>query len=260
MSVSKLEKGKNGNFICPVCGKDLEHLPGGQVRLVNGKADYDNVKPKQVCRSCGKFYRELLNTGYYDVFPLTEDVLAALDGKDKPQEDFAAARPKSNNNPVVSLTIGDEGKYVCPRCNQPLLFCEGGAVRIVDGKVDYENVKPRYVCKLCGVFYRELLKSGLYEVFDLDEKKEPLKPVPPKKKRKVKATGDLQPMRLKRDAKGTCPCPRCGADMLYLEPEAVKIVNGKADMRDTVARFRCDECDSLYREIAGTGYFQWSEK
>ena len=48
--------------------------------------------------------------------------------------------------------------------------------------------------------------------------------------------------------------------MRFLEPGAVKIVDGRADMSDTVARFKCDECDSLYRRIATTNYFQWSEK
>ena len=67
-------------------------------------------------------------------------------------------------------------------------------------------------------------------------------------------------MQLKRNAKAYCECPRCGAAMRFLEPGAVQIVDGRADMSDTVARFKCDECDSLYRRIATTNYFQWSEK
>ena len=63
-----------------------------------------------------------------------------------------------------------------------------------------------------------------------------------------------------RDANNQAECPRCGAKMKYLEPETAKIVNGRADFSDTVARFRCDECDSLYRQIASTDYYQWSEK
>ena len=55
-------------------------------------------------------------------------------------------------------------------------------------------------------------------------------------------------------------CSGCGANMEFLGPGAVKIVDGRADMSDTVARFRCNECDSLYRRIATTNYFQWSEK
>ena len=75
-------------------------------------------------------------------------------------------------------------------------------------------------------------------------------------RKQVKKTGDIAPVRLKRDANNQAECPRCGAKMKYLEPETAKIVNGRADFSDTVARFRCDECDSLYRQIASTDYYQ----
>ena len=73
MTVSKLEKRKDDICICPECNGDLVYLPGGQIRVVDGKVDYDNIKPKLVCTKCGKFYRELLHTGYFDVFKATEE-------------------------------------------------------------------------------------------------------------------------------------------------------------------------------------------
>lgn len=73
MTVSKLKKRKDGICICPECNGDLVYLPGGQIRVVAGKVDYDNIKPKLVCTKCGKFYRELLHTGYFDVFKATEE-------------------------------------------------------------------------------------------------------------------------------------------------------------------------------------------
>ena len=73
MTVSKLKKRKDGICICPECNGDLVYLPGGQIRVVAGKVDYDNIKPKFVCTKCGKFYRELLHTGYFDVFKATEE-------------------------------------------------------------------------------------------------------------------------------------------------------------------------------------------
>ena len=156
---------------------------------------------------------------------------------------------------VVSLKKNGEGKFVCPECSGVLEYTEGGQIRVVDGSVDYDNVKPRYVCYSCNRFYRELLTSGFYDVFDLpDENRKPAE------KRKVLKTGDLAPMQLKRDAEGRCECPRCGDNMRYLEAEAVKIVDGHADMSDTVARFACDGCSSIYRRIATTDYYQWSEK
>ena len=48
-------------------------------------------------------------------------------------------------------------------------FVEGGAVRVVDGKVDMENVKPKYECDTCGVFYREVLMSGFYVPFPQED-------------------------------------------------------------------------------------------
>ena len=54
--------------------------------MVDGKVDYDNVNPKYICRKCGKYYRELLNTGYYDVFFLMPEDLAALDKEQAAEE------------------------------------------------------------------------------------------------------------------------------------------------------------------------------
>lgn len=73
MTLSKLNKRKDGIFICPECNGDLVYLPGGQIRIVAGKVDYDNIKPKLVCTKCGEFYRELMYTGYFDVFKATEE-------------------------------------------------------------------------------------------------------------------------------------------------------------------------------------------
>lgn len=163
----------------------------------------------------------------------------------------------------LSKTSG--GAFVCPKCSGDLICLSGGQVRIVDGRVDYDNVKPKYVCLQCGEFYREILNTGYFDIFsaleeDLANAKRIARAKGKKHVKKIKKTGDLVPVQLKRDAKNQAKCPRCGARMRYLEPEAAKIVNGRADFSDTVARFRCDECDSLYRQIASTDYYQWSEK
>lgn len=339
MSVTKLESGSDGSLICPECKGELIYKDGGQVRVVNGRVDYENIKPRYVCFKCKKFYREMLHSGFYDVFDLDEELqkeaqelnksadssetpppaedhpvvhltragnsfacpncgktlrcsegsaIQVVDGKvdyesiknryicddckvyykellnsgmyerfkleeeTTPVEDKPSVK-NEDVNPVVALRKNSSGRYKCPVCDQELEFSDGGQVRVVDGKVDYENVKARYICRRCETFYRELLNSGLYEVFDLEELD-----LSPEKKRVI-GTGDLEPMQLKMDAEGKCACPRCGANMKYLEPEAVKIINGRADMRDTVARFACDECSSIYRRIGPTDYYQWSE-
>lgn len=255
MAVSELKKGPRGAFLCPVCGEDLEFVDGGQVRVVGGVVDYDNVKPKHICRRCDTFYRELLNTGYYDVFPLgPEDKKPVAEVKKEP---VPQTQKDAKANPVVSLKKNHEGDFLCPNCQRALVFSDGGAVRIVNGKVDYENVKPRYICHSCKSFYRELLMSGMYEIFDLPPEEVPAQTKPAAN---IKRTGDLAPMQLKKDAQGRCACPRCGADMRFVEAGAVKVVDGKVDMSDTVAHFECDACVSVYRRIATTDYFQWSEK
>ncbi|MBR4384267.1 MAG: hypothetical protein IKP64_12000, partial [Selenomonadaceae bacterium] len=81
-----------------------------------------------------------------------------------------------------------------------------------------------------------------------------------KKAQKVIATGDIPPTILKREADGKCPCPRCGERMDFVEAGAVQIVNGKPDFSNTMDHFVCAGCNSVFRKIVGTDYFQWSER
>lgn len=156
---------------------------------------------------------------------------------------------------LVSLATNSRGNRVCPECKGDLEYRSGGAVRIVNGMVDHDNTLPKYICFKCNKFYRELLNSGFFDNFELE-------PELRRKSRKhaVMHTGDLPPMQLKKDAGGGCECPRCGDYMRYVEGGAVEIVNGRADMSNTVARFVCDGCSSVFRRIATTAYYQWCEK
>lgn len=146
---------------------------------------------------------------------------------------------------VSKLAKDANGAFLCPQCGGPLRTVEGGTVVIRDGKADLEGVKPRYECGRCRVFYRELLNSGYYDAFDMP---------------KLKAVGDLAPTILRADAEGHAPCPRCGGQLDLVEWTPVKVVDGKADMENISPHFRCASCDSVFRRIATTEYFQWSEK
>ena len=148
---------------------------------------------------------------------------------------------------VKKLEQGTGGIYLCPACGRGLRCVEGGAVRVVDGRVDMENTKPRYECDSCGVFYRELLSSGYFDVFPLEKKK-------------IRATGELQPVKLQKDAQGHAECPRCGGRMEFVEGQPVHLVDGKPDMENVLGHFICRECNSVYRRIVKTDYFQWYEK
>ena len=170
---------------------------------------------------------------------------------------------------VTQLKLNANKKLICPKCNGELRFSEGGAVRVVNGKVDMDATLPRHICDHCGVFYRELLGSGYYDVFDLPKEErqapkapavKPAAPVIPSIKKRIVATKDIPPTILKREADGKCPCPRCGDRMNFVEAGPVQIVNGKPDFSNTIDHFVCPYCRSVFRKIVGTDYFQWSEK
>ena len=154
---------------------------------------------------------------------------------------------------LIKLEMNADKKFICPTCGNEMRFDEGGAVKIKNGKADMDSALPRQICDECGVFYRELLHTGYYDVFDLP-------PEDRQSKKKIISTADIPPTQLKREADGKCPCPRCGERMDFIEGGAVKIVNGKPDFGNTMEHFKCPNCKSVFRKIAGTDYFQWADK
>lgn len=152
----------------------------------------------------------------------------------------------------MDLVKIDTHKKICPKCNGKLRKVEGTSIQIVNGKVDMDATRPRYICDDCGVFYKELLNSGYYNVYDLPENE--------RQKKRVVSTGDIPPQILKREADGKCPCPRCGDRMEFIEAGPVQIVDGKPDFSNTMDHFKCPYCKSVFRKIVGTDFFQWSEK
>ena len=288
MTLRKLEKLDGGDFLCPECGSPLRFEDGGAVGVVRGQLDMENYKPRYICDACNAYYREVMTTGYYDVFELPEDERrqekqegrkkAAASEPEKPTE---KEPPKPLSTSPIELPRTPTGEERCPVCKKPFRFVEGGAVRVVGGKADMENTKAKYECDTCGVFYREVLTSGFYLPYPQEEEdrlppasakdgqaakqgprasakkhkeKETEKPKP-----KIKATGDLAPMILKKDENGQCVCPRCGEKMNYVEGQAVRLVDGKPDMENVWDHFRCESCDSVFRRIVNTDYFQYTE-
>ena len=175
---------------------------------------------------------------------------------------------------LKKLEKQEDGNLICPTCGRTLDFVDGGAVRVVDGHLDMENIKPKYECDTCGVYYREVLQSGYYDAFPLakadsapvlsEHDSAPVKKPVKKKKhhllKKIRSTGELLPVTLQRDRDGHCPCPRCGALMDYVEGQPVRLIDGKPDMENVLDHFICGQCHSVYRRIVNTDYFQWTEK
>ena len=253
-----LPKEPTGKEKCPVCGHAFRFVDGGAVRVVDGKVDMENIKPKYECDTCGVFYREVLSSGFYLPYPQQEEDRIVISAATTTGNSGGAASPAAGRGPIA-LPKEPKGNETCPVCGHRFRFVDGGAVRVVNGKVDMENIKPKYECDTCGVFYREVLTSGFYLPYPQQAEdrenvsREPEKPT-------VLSTGDLAPMMLKRDQNGQCPCPRCGAMMDYVEGEAVHLVDGKPDMEDVWDHFHCKACDSVFRRIVNTDYFQFAEK
>jgi len=153
---------------------------------------------------------------------------------------------------LTKLERNSDKNFVCPTCGNELRRVDG-ELKVSEGKVNMQDSIPRHICDNCGVFYRELLHSGYYDVFDLPDSEKISKP-------KIKPVAEIPPTKLKREADGKCPCPRCGERMDFVEGGAVQIVDGKPDFSNTVEHFHCANCKSIFRKIAGTDYFQYSEK
>jgi rubredoxin len=157
------------------------------------------------------------------------------------------------------------GGYKCPCCGGKLEYHAGDAVRIVNGKVDFKCTWPRYICHHCQLYYREVIKdSGIYDSYQFDDREATAAGVQKLSdnscRRKLIPTGDLESMPLVADSRGHCECPRCGAQMDFIEGGPVKVVDGQPDFSDTYGHFVCPSCKSFFRKIAGTKYYQWCEK
>lgn len=154
---------------------------------------------------------------------------------------------------IYSLKKNEKNHFICSKCQGELSFIGGGAVQIVNGRADMSAILPKYECHSCGIYFQEVLGTGLFSEHDLPRKTH-------RKKKKVRATGDLPPMKLQRDPNNQCICPRCGELMDYIEGQPVRLINGKPDMDNVKDHFHCPHCESMFRRIATTDYFQWTEK
>lgn len=263
-----LPKVPNGDEKCPVCGNPFRFVEGGAVRVVNGQVDLENVKPKYECDACGVFYREVLTSGFYLPFPQQEEDKLPAASSEARQEDGGQSQTgeaAAAGREPIALPKTPTGKEKCPVCGELFRFVDGGAVRVVNGQADMENIKPKYECDKCGVFYREVLTSGFYTAFPQEEEDKVQPKAKPKKQskkksKKLRSTGDLAPMVLKRDENNQCQCPRCGEMMDYVEGQAVRLVDGKPDMDNVAEHFKCGSCGSVFRKIVNTDYYQFAEK
>lgn len=67
----------------------------------------------------------------------------------------------------------------------------------------------------------------------------------------------LEPIKLVRDGNETAKCPRCGEALTYVGSQPVQIVDGKLNVKDSEAHYKCEHCNCVYRPILRTEYYQW---
>lgn len=70
----------------------------------------------------------------------------------------------------------------------------------------------------------------------------------------------LDPIKLTPDDRGICKCPECGADLTFIKSQPVEIVDGKLNMEDSEPHYLCDSCNSVYRSVVYTDYYQRYER
>ncbi len=256
MTLRKLKKRDDGGFSCPGCGNPLRFKDGEAVALVSGQLDMENYKPRFICDACKIYYRAVLTTDYYDVFPLEE----TKEEKQEPQPAVTEPEKPPGKGPIA-LPKEPTGNETCPVCGKHFRFVEGGAVRVVNGEVDMENIKPKYECDTCGVFYREVLSSGFYLPYPQQD--EDRIPVPPPAEKSDASEGNKGesaaagrgPIALPKEPKGNETCPVCGKRFRFVEGGAVRVVNGEVDMENIKPKYECDTCGVFYREVLTSGFY-----
>ena len=152
MDLVKLEKNSNSKLVCPKCKNEIRKVEGGEIAIVNGRVDMDATLPRYICDECGVFYRELLNSGYYNTFDLPEH--------ERQQKKRIIS---TGDIPPQQLKREADGKCACPRCGERMDFVEAGPVQIVDGKPDFSNTVDHFNCPYCKSVFRKIANTDYYQ-------------------------------------------------------------------------------------------------
>lgn len=152
MDLVKLDSNSNKKLICPKCKGELRKVEGSGIQIINGKVDMEATKPRHICDECGVFYKELLNSGYYNSFVLPENERqrkeTLLEVKDIPPQ---------------QIKRDADGKATCLRCGKKMDFIEAGPVQIVDGKPDFSNTVDHFKCPHCKSVFRKIASTDFYQ-------------------------------------------------------------------------------------------------
>lgn len=67
----------------------------------------------------------------------------------------------------------------------------------------------------------------------------------------------MEPMKIVPNGQGVYKCPKCETEMSFVEREPVKVTGGRLIMEEAEAHYLCKACNSVYRKIVNTNYYQW---
>ena len=66
----------------------------------------------------------------------------------------------------------------------------------------------------------------------------------------------MEPVKLVRNEQGICKCPCCGNELEFVEAQPVRVIDGKLNIKDSEAHFKCGKCGIAFRRLVHTEYFQ----
>ncbi|WP_110953631.1 hypothetical protein [Anaerosinus massiliensis] len=70
----------------------------------------------------------------------------------------------------------------------------------------------------------------------------------------------MEPIKITKDGNGISKCPKCANTLRYIEAQPVTVVDGKLNLVDSEAHYKCDHCHLAYRRLVHTDYFQGYEE
>jgi transposase-like protein len=66
----------------------------------------------------------------------------------------------------------------------------------------------------------------------------------------------MDPVKIVKDSDGVCKCPQCANALRYIEAQPVTVVDGKLNLADSEAHYKCELCHLSFRRLVHTEYFQ----
>jgi len=70
----------------------------------------------------------------------------------------------------------------------------------------------------------------------------------------------MEPFKMEKNKEGFCECPQCGGKLTFIEYVPMTIIDGKINREDQDPHYECGCCNTVYRRIVSTDYYQTYER